>query len=140
MYLKFNTLRKVDLNLEEATKRIDVFFENSDYVKTNQSKAEKIGFKYNDNGFKPTSFSVYYKIIDYGRFDLSDIKSQAEINLNFSISVTFEFFQLLIIGLLMFTEGLEVGFLSLVIILNFCFKVYNIKKNFMNNIFPIIEK
>jgi len=135
IYLNFVTNKRLKLDLQQTMGRLELFFEKSGYKKTDQS-ATQISFIYDRVGFRPTRNTVYYRIVDYGKFEIVPAAPEyVELKLNFRLSIMFELLQVSMLTLFAFTVGPEVVFLCLAVILNFAFKVYNTKRNFINNIF-----
>lgn len=134
MKLKFKAHQLVDLPIGTVSEKIVGYVKEKDYSVIKQT-ATAILFDDQITSWKLVSNSIYYIKMDEGRFDLIQQNDQTVVRLTYSLSVTFELIQLLLIIFASVYIGYEVLFLAVVLILNFIFKVLNIRNHLIGNIF-----
>lgn len=133
MKLKFKAHQLVDLPIGTISEKTVGYLKEKDYNIIKQSAAA-ILFDDQLTSWKLVSNFSYYSKMDEGRFDLTEQNDQTEVCLIYSLSITFELIQLLLIIFASIYMGYEVLFLAVIFILNFIFKVLNIRNNLIGNI------
>jgi len=133
MKLKFKTHKLVDLQIGKVSEKTVGYLKKKGYNIIKQT-ATVILFDDQVPSWKVVSNFTYYSKMDEGRFELIQQNNRTEVCLIFSLSVTFELIQLLLIILASIYMGYEILFLAVIFILNFIFKVLNIRNNIIGNI------
>jgi len=133
MKLKFKTHQLVDLPIGTVSEKMVEYLKEKDYNIIKQSAAA-ILFDDQLTSWKLVSNFTYYSKMNEGRFDLTQQNIQTEVRLTYSLPITFELIQLLLIIFASIYMGYGVLFLAGVFILNFIFKVLNIRKHLIGNI------
>jgi hypothetical protein len=133
MKLTFKSRKFVPIEKDILYEMVSSFLIKNSY-KTNKISESLLLFDDSNFGWKWIPFSNAYSHINKGDFEFIEKGNETEILLTFQLTILPE---ILMISLIIFTStymGYRVLFFCLLFILDYFYKVWNIRTNFIRNI------